>query len=82
MVRATRKSLKFFSYAVALLAGAVLVAFGVQARQDSNAVTDGALPTVTDTAEAAHINGGDFTRQGDDGGGDDDDGGGGDGGGG
>lgn len=80
MVRATRRSLKFFSYAVALMAGAVLVVFGIQAKNEGGKVAADQGNLITDEVQAAHI-GGDFT-QGDDGGGDDDDGGGGDGGGG
>lgn len=81
MVRATQKSLKLFSYAVALIAGAVLVMFGINARHDSGTVADTSLHSLTaDTAEAAHGGDtpGDFINRG----GDDDDGGGGDGGGG
>lgn len=85
MSRAARKSVKFVSYALTALIGAVLVMFGLQARSESK-ITDGALPVqIADTAFADHVgdNVGDTVnppigRQGDD----DDDGGGPDGGGG
>jgi len=80
MVRATKKSLKFFSYAAVLMVGAILVMFGIQAKNEGGKVaSDNALNLITDEAQAAHP-GGDFVGGGDDG--DDDDGGGGDGGGG
>ena len=81
MTRVAHKSVKFLTYALTALVGAVLVLFGFQAR-DAH-VTDGELPVrITDVAHADHGGGGGDTGGGWTGGDDDDDDGGGDGGGG
>lgn len=76
MVRVTKKGIKFFSYATALVVGAVLVVFGVQAKSDGEVATGELQKNLLgETATADHF--GDSvgdTFGGDDG--DDDDGGG------
>lgn len=75
MIRATQKSVKFIAYAVALITGAVLVLFGIQAKNGSSDVATGSQPNLLgETAKADHLTGGDSTPwgfDGDDGGGDD-----------